>query len=138
MRARTLGLIALIGFILHLVWENAQAPLYQGYVSFTQHFIPCLRATFGDVFILFVIYFAQMMLTKDKDWIRNLQLSTVISTVLMGMGIAIIIEWYALTTGRWEYAGMPVVWGIGILPVLQMAILNPLTFYLTSRIEGSA
>lgn len=32
-------------FLLNLLWENLQAPLYVGYTSFAQHFWICFKAT---------------------------------------------------------------------------------------------
>ncbi len=136
MNARMLGSIVGISFILNLVWENAQAPLYAGYVSFTQHFLLCLRATIGDVFIVLVMYAALALVTRDKWWIQHLNRNTISATIIMGIGLALVIEGWALSTGRWDYNGMPLILGlgVGILPMLQLAILPLMTFYITTRV----
>jgi hypothetical protein len=47
------------------------------------------------------------------------------------------VEWYAVKVlHRWEYSlSMPVIPGleIGFVPVLQMLVLPPLTFFLAAR-----
>ena len=135
MNARLLGSIVGISFLLNLVWENAQAPLYTGYQNFLQHFWICFKATLGDVFIVLIMYSAIALLTKDQLWIQHLNSNTITVSVLMGIGLALIIEGWALATGRWSYDGMPLIpfGGVGFLPVLQMAVLPLLTFHLTNK-----
>ena len=53
---RQIIFLSLIAFILHIVWENVQAPLFQGYASFSQHFFVCLISTVGDVIITLFVY----------------------------------------------------------------------------------
>ena len=139
MNARLLGSIVGISFLLNLVWENAQAPLYNGYQNFWQHFWICLRATIGDVFIVLIIYSAIALLTKDKLWIQHLNSNTITVSALMGIGLALIIEGWALSTGRWSYNGMPLIplINVGVFPILQMAILPLLTFYISNKVTRS-
>ena len=33
--------IFIIGFLLNLIWENFQAPLYEGFTNFWEHFMMC-------------------------------------------------------------------------------------------------
>lgn len=136
---RLLLSIAGISFLLNLVWENTQAPLYEGYQSFWQHFLICLKATLGDVFIVLVMYGALALFTKDRLWVQHMSATIMTATVLMGIGIAIIIESVALATGRWSYNGMLLIplLRVGILPVLQMAITPLLTFYTLSKLTRS-
>jgi hypothetical protein len=47
-------------------------------------------------------------------------------TAVLGAATATILEWHALRTGRWTYnALMPLIpgLGVGVYPVLQMAIV---------------
>jgi len=63
---RQIGLLTFIAFILHIIWENAQAPLFQGYTSFTQHFPICFLGTIGDVVFTLFIYLLVSLLVKRK------------------------------------------------------------------------
>lgn len=128
--------IATIGFILNLVWENAQAPWYQGYSSFWQHFSVCFLGTLGDVVIVLLLFAAFAGVYRNWDWIRTLSWKTAVPLVLAGLAIGVIIELFALTTGRWTYTeAMPLVPGlrVGLWPVLQMTILPGLTFFISSK-----
>jgi hypothetical protein len=46
--------------------------------------------------------------------------------------MAVAIEYWALATDRWTYAGMPLVpyTQIGLLPLVQMLLIPPLVFAL--------
>lgn len=124
------------GFALNLLWENAQAPLYSGYESFAQHFPLCLRASIGDVVILLVLYAALAVVFRDADWPDQENGKQYAMASIMGMGVAIGIELWALSKGRWAYdALMPTLspFGAGVLPILQLAIIPPLVFWIAAK-----
>ncbi|MBI2523987.1 hypothetical protein HY464_01125 [Candidatus Peregrinibacteria bacterium] len=133
-------------FLLNLLWENLQAPLYEGYLSFAQHFPICLRATFGDMVFMAVIYGTLAVVYRDIWWMANPRTyrhpATWTLTILTGTLLAVIFElWAVHVAQRWQYTGamplIPVV-EVGLVPVLQM-LLIPLailaaTSYITHRI----
>lgn len=122
-------------FFLHLLWENLQAPLYVGYTSFAQHFWICLRATFGDMLFMSILYGILALLHRDLAWIGHksvLYPFTWIVITLAGFFLAIGFEYWALSVHRWEYDAMPTILGIGIFPVLQMIVI-PLATLSISR-----
>lgn len=124
------------GFLLHLLWENLQAPFYQGYVSFSQHFWKCLKATAtGDMLSMIIIYTVLALIHRDFFWVQERGVyanpATWLLPILLGSLFAIGIELWALEAHRWEYATMPTVFGIGLLPLLQMMFLPPLALLLT-------
>ncbi|OIO55174.1 hypothetical protein AUJ46_01855 [Candidatus Peregrinibacteria bacterium CG1_02_54_53] len=117
-------------FTLHLFWENFQAPLYQGFTSFRQHFWICLKATGGDLLFMLVIYTSLALIHRDPLWISNRPTyahpATWIIMPLIGALLAIAFElWAVYVANRWQYAAMPLipVVGVGLLPVLQMIII---------------
>lgn len=139
--------VAIISFILNLFWENAQAPLYQGYDTFWQHFWICLPATLWDVVIILFIYGIIALIHRDSNWLVHTQPSffwrktgwkAVFTSIILGTFIAVFIEKRALAEGRWEYTtSMPLIpipfipgGDVALFPVLQMIILPILTFYL--------
>jgi len=135
-------MLATVSFLLHLVWENLQAPLYgSDYISFAQHFPTCLIATFGDVFIALIVYYFIMVVKKDTHWIAKQDVSDYIAITFLGLLIAIGIEQNALLLEKWGYgATMPLIpyLRVGLLPILQMTILLPISFYLTKKLIRSA
>lgn len=134
---RAVSLLAGISFGLHLVWENLQAPLFAGYVSFGQHFLLCLWGTGGDVAITLSVWALIALLKRDAQWLRRLEWRDAITLGVIGLAVALGIEYRALALGRWGYApSMPIIpyLQVGLLPVIQMTLFLPLTMYLTKRV----
>lgn len=128
MNTKYIAKLAVIAFLLHVIWENAQAPLYVGYQSFSRHFPICLIGTLGDVVItLFVLVFLWLLkkdITRPADFL---------GLSIIGFFIAVVIEQHALLAGKWDYAlAMPIIpiLKVGLAPILQMTLLLPLSFYL--------
>ena len=129
--------IITLSFFLNLLWENAQAPLYAGYVGFWQHFPACFRGALGDVVITILLFGIFILGSRSGWWIesRDMWVATLL-LVSAGILVAIGIEYGALVTGRWAYAAaMPLFPGTraGLWPVAQMAILPSVTFYFSRR-----
>lgn len=55
-KVRLLLAIFLIGFLLNLVWENVQAPLYEEYSGFQGHFVLCFWASLVDAAVILLLY----------------------------------------------------------------------------------
>ena len=131
-------------FLLHLLWENAQAPLYAGFESFRQHFWMCFIATRGDLFFMLVIYAALAVIHRNILWVVNRSTyahpATWIITLLIGFLLALSSELRAVyVLEQWQYGKMmPLlpVFRIGLTPILQMLIV-PLLSLLASRSSSS-
>lgn len=121
--------LTVITSLLHLVWENAQAPLYAEYQSFWQHFPSCVVGTVGDVIItLFVLFFIRLLKKNSPHSPTDFFVLAII-----GFFIAVMIEQHALLIGQWDYtSAMPIIpfLKVGLIPILQMTLLLPLSFYL--------
>ena len=123
----------MITFALNFIWENAQAPLYQGYTHFLDHLSICSVATGGDVLIVLFVFGGFALFYRNIYWLGNMNAMHIIILAIIGALIAVAIEAFALNTGRWIYNNaMPTIHSIGIFPILQMTIILPLTFYLAS------
>jgi len=131
-------LLSLIAFALHSVWENAQAPLFRGYVSFTEHFSACFVRTIGDVIITLSVYFIFALFKNDLGWLSALNKKDIILLAIVGFLIAVGIEQRAMLQGRWAYADvMPIIpyLKVGFMPILQMTLLLPFSIYLTKKLK---
>lgn len=138
------GLVIFFGinFILHLIWENAQAPLFEGYESFSQHFIPCLFATFtGDMIFTLCIYIGIALVNKNFWWIFSKDAYknpyTFASAIVVGILLAISFElWSTYIAFRWTYGTMPImpIIRIGLFPVLQMILIPVLSIKISQRL----
>lgn len=129
-------------FLLHLLWENAQAPLFDGYESFVQHFPICLQATAtGDMLFMLVIYLTLALVHQDMWWPSNPKTyrlpATWILPPVIGILLAVSFELWAIHVAhRWTYAAtMPIlpILLIGITPLLQMVIVPLLSLSIASR-----
>jgi hypothetical protein len=116
------------GWLLNLVWEVVQAPLFQDESGSTHHLGFCMRASFVDVLLVGGLFL--FMAAAAQSW-RWWQAATWRFATLAAAGsvVAITIEQRALALGDWTYAAhMPLVpgFGVGWSPVLQMMIVPPL------------
>jgi len=56
--------------------------------------------------------------------------------VFLGLIIAIFIEMINLNLGRWEYTmAMPTLFGIGIIPLIQLALTGVISLIFIKQIE---
>lgn len=127
--------MAAISFFLNLVWENIQAPLYEGYEGFVQHFLICLKATGGDMVMVFAVYAIIALIASDAYWFERMSRKHAFLAIAFGAIIGTGVELILIISHRWSYAqAMPVVplVDLGIAPLLQMAILPLATFCLMS------
>jgi len=133
MNIKYIAKLAIVAFLLHVIWENAQAPLYIGYQSFSQHFSICLIGTLGDIVITLSVLAFLWVLKKDIS-----RPADFLALAILGFFVAIGIEQHALFVGKWGYAlAMPIIpiLKVGLAPVLQMTLLLPLSFYLAKLIK---
>lgn len=144
--ARRLGMIALffgLSFVLHLLWENLQMPLYAGFehAPLREHFWVCFKATAtGDMFFMLTIYLVLAAVHRDWFWVTDrgayTHPGTWIVTLVAGMLLAVSFElWAVYVDHRWSYAAfmplLPIV-QVGLTPVLQMILIPAGTFLLVS------
>lgn len=132
--------IFLIGFFTNLIWENAQAFLYEGYGGFIHHFMPCFIASIIDALVILLVYFLLALFYHDIYWPKHNRSLRYLVVVLIGGILAVGFELWALTKGEWAYTGlMPVVpyIGVGLSPLLQLMLLPVLTYHLSLKVAGS-
>lgn len=126
-----------VGFILNLIWEMLQSGLYAPHFEGNADFIFVhLRATIGDVVMLFIIFAILSLFYGRWNWIKERKISPYAIVALLGFVLAAAVEKYALATGRWAYDGsMPMVpiFEAGITPLLQLTIIAPFSLFLAKR-----
>lgn len=125
-------------FVLHLLWENLQAPLYSCYQSFWQCFWICLYATAtGDMIFMLTIYAALAVIHRDWQWVRDPGAYRHPATWILAVGIGLILAvsfelWAVHVAHRWQYTEFMLIVPfvqIGLTPVLQMIIIPLLAIY---------
>lgn len=136
-RTKLLVSIFAVGFILNLIWENAQAPLYKGYGGFQTHFSICFWASLLDAAIILLLTFLISFWRKSFDWIINMNWEETVVLMSFGGILAVIFEVLALEFDVWSYSStMPLLpfFNIGLTPLLQMIILPSLTILFSRNI----
>ncbi len=121
-------LVFILAFVLNFVWENLHSFLYIYYQGGNIGEYVLFRAAFWDaVIILGMIFFLRLTLfLKNQSWIL----------IFVGIIIAIIVEKFALATGRWQYKDiMPIIpyLNTGLTPTIQLGFLAYLTHKIIFR-----
>lgn len=130
-KGKLLLCLFLTAFILNLIWENAQAPLYIGFETFRQHFLSCLIASVMDAVVILAIYLMISMMRKDILWSFNIRSLDIIILFISGLLVSVLLEKWGLTSGAWSYTeDMPAIFGIGVLPAFQFALLSITSIYM--------
>jgi len=116
---KKVGIVFILAFLLNVVWENLHAVLYTSYKGgeITQFIL--IRASLFDAVVItcFLLPFLFLPFLKNKLWL----------ILLIGTLIAVINEWYGLTTSRWAYNSfMPIVpfFEVGLTPMFQLGLLG--------------
>ncbi len=132
---RVLFLVALvlISSPLHLAWEWLQCQPYFVHGAAPATTAAMLIATLGDVALTLLAY-CGVAAIHGASWPHRAWSAGVWFTLLgMALILGVAVEAYALQTSRWAYTdAAPRVPGTSIsaLPIAQLLILFPLSFYL--------
>ena len=119
--------VFVIAFLLNVIWEMAQMPLYEGMsIRSLGSWLACMQAAIGDGVITVAIWAGGATLYGCRNWVMGPTVPRVVYLIAVGAGIAIAIETVSLAAGRWTYSAiMPVApWsGIGVSPLIQLILL---------------
>ena len=131
--------VAVFAFLLNLVWEFAQVPLFGG-MPLTAHWPAvqvCAQAAIGDVVLALVAFWAVAAGWRSRRWVLRATYPRMVGFVAVGISITVVMEWTAThVLGRWSYApSMSTVPGleVGASPLLQWLLLPPLVVWFVRR-----
>lgn len=99
--------------------------------SWRETALSCVAASVGDAGLTLVIYALGALVKRNSHWIMAGDWKNYVIAALIAASCAAIIELVALSIGQWTYMDqMPLlpVLRIGLVPVLQLTLLVPLTF----------
>lgn len=125
--------LILWGFVLNLLWELAQSPLYADhangwrYVAWTR-----FHCTLGDVLILLGAFWATAAVNRSWRWPVTLGNGAAALFVGFGLFYTVWSEWFNTSVREaWAYApNMPTVLGMGLSPLLQWLALPALLVFI--------
>ena len=121
----------LVAAPLHLAWEWLQCQPYFVHRATPATMESMIVATAGDLGLTAIAYFLVAALHGPKWGLARWRPATVLTLEAIAVALAVTVELYALKAGRWSYTeAAPLIPGMGIslLPVMQLALLLPLTF----------
>jgi hypothetical protein len=124
------GLWSALAFVLNLLWEIAQVRLYTIWLAADRMSIAwaLLHCTLGDVVIALALFALAGVALRCADWPALRPWTGGAIVVLGALTYTAWSEWFNVyRAGNWGYAAsMPMVFGIGLAPLLQWLILPPL------------
>jgi len=119
-------LIFISSYLLNFVWESFHAVfLYEGHNFNSMKYVLLINyVAIMDGLLILVAYFIISLLWRNSLWIKQMRKNQIYLFIVIGLIIAIIIEYKAVfLEGRWSYNPlMPTIFGIGLSPLLQLAV----------------
>ncbi|MDX8362464.1 hypothetical protein [Cytobacillus sp. IB215316] len=129
---KKLIIIIVVSLILHSAWEFLQCGIFYNMSSMSIVEPLMWQAIFGDVNMTIILFLLLTFIHGNDKWIFNkFNKVTYIIIFLYALALSFYFESSALYTERWSYSEyMPFVLNtnIGLIPVIQLIVLFPLTF----------
>jgi hypothetical protein len=123
------SLWAALAFVLNLTWEIAQVRLYRIWAEADGLTVAwaLFHCSLGDVTIALAMFALAIIVLWRKDWPASRPWTGGAIVVIGAMAFTAWSEWYNVyRAGNWGYtASMPMIFGIGLSPLLQWLILPP-------------
>lgn len=139
MLGRRFAMLALGLFALNFVWEMAQASFYSSMkgLLFWHATGLCARAAVADVALLVLCFAIASLVARNAAWPLRPTLGATTTYFVSCLLVTIGIERWAIATSRWSYGvDMPLIFGVGALPLLQwilIPVLSVFAFRLAAR-----
>ena len=125
----------LFAFILNLIWELLHYFLYID-LSGIPKYPHILLASFTDMILISVIFFLVSVIDKSFKWIGKPDWLNIVIIFVLSIVASASIEVWALKTGRWAYTSlMPVVFGLGVSPLVQLFATGILALFIIKLIK---
>jgi hypothetical protein len=129
-----------ISFLLNFVWEITQMPLYAEMgLGIRSDYLEFLRihweVTAKDALMVVTVFLLIAVVLRNWNWIKTWNKGWIMLWVALPLWQGI-IEYYSVHMyDRWAYAGsMPLLFGVGISPLLQMLILPSIAILLSRHL----
>ena len=120
-------------FLLNLLWELLQLPLYTIWNTGTPReiVIAVLHCTAGDVSIGMVCLVGALVAEATAGWPNDRFGAVALLTIGAGLAFTIYSEWHnTVVLDTWTYAlGMPTLLDIGLAPLAQWLVIPSILFW---------
>ncbi|OGZ70336.1 MAG: hypothetical protein A2904_00090 [Candidatus Staskawiczbacteria bacterium RIFCSPLOWO2_01_FULL_33_9] len=121
--------IFLISFLINIIWEFCHCGLYSTCVNWQskKRILLLTFASFKDALFIVIFYLISIFSSENKN-ILEVPLS-LFYFIALSLLFSFIDEKLSIKYKRWEYSlKMPKVFGVGITPLLELAITGTITF----------
>lgn len=122
--------------VLHFGWEMMQAPAFVDFAGTTwEGTVRCFVASLGDVVLASGAYVLTALAFRRVAWpLRPGGITPATTWIAVGLIATVALERWALARGRWAYGPeMTLVFGIGLLPLLQWIVVPVVTLAVVRR-----
>ena len=130
-----------LAFVLKLLWEIAPVRLYKIWDAADRMAVAwaLLHCTLGDVLIALALFALAGVLLRCADWPMLRPWTGGAIVVIGAIAYTVWSEWFNVDrAGNWGYtASMPMVFDIGLAPLLQWLILPPVMVVGYRRLRSS-
>ena len=125
-------------FLLNFFWESAHGfSLYTDHIIASDKYVGMMvYMSFMDALTVLGVYLFCAVAGKDILWLRKNNPKLFIFFFALGIIVGALAEFWAVyVTHEWHYnSRMPVVFGIGLSPLLQLGVTGLLAVRLTARL----
>ena len=136
------GLWSALALVLNLAWEIAHVRLYTIWETADGTTVAwsLLHCTLGDAAIALTMYALAGVVLWRVDWPASRPWTGGVIVVIGATAFTAWSEWYNVyRAGNWGYtASMPMIFGIGLSPLLQWLILPPVMVLAFRRLVAAA
>jgi len=130
-------LIFIFSYLLNFVWESFHSVfLFNGHNFESIRYVPMIGyVSMIDGLLILGMYLIVSLLWRNVLWIKKINRVQSIVFVILGLIIAGWIEYRAVfLLQRWSYNSlMPIVFGIGLSPLVQLSVTGILAIWFTKK-----
>ncbi len=132
----TLLIVFFASYLVNLFWEVSHSVLYNWTVlplhNTVSFYVPkIMGATLGDAVMISAFFTAIALYRGGFFWLRFTRRGDYVFLVIAGFVAAILVELRAAANNSWTYgANMPLVWGIGLTPLVQLVCTSFVTLWI--------
>ncbi len=128
-------LVVSLTFVLNVIWEFSHYGLYNDLSGIAAN-LHLIMASFTDMLIILFVFLAVSLKNRGFEWIKKPKLFDYVLIVILCLIVAIGIESWALSIGRWSYKdSMPTIFGIGLSPLVQLFVTGILALWVVKLFE---
>lgn len=139
---RLFAFVAVVAFTVNLCWELAHSALYDWNIppleSDVRYYIGrIVLSTAGDSFFIVLICALMSFIKGGVGWVNGPSKKDAVMLALMGLLASAAIETRAMLLNRWTYNElMPMIFGLGLTPLVQLAATALITVKLAAIWSG--